>query len=181
MSREACAALGMIPESFPTVGGVSSTSVQSNNIADQNTSGYEGMAGSASPAEEDVPLFYKNMTECGESDVDDRPRAECGCLKRTAPPPLPVKPPFTATDENRLRLENFIREYYASSGFNTCPHQTLPAMSGPPMRLKIDPLQNLLLFTRLFQSHFTGKQIQKKILTGTFVWTYGNGYLSVSM
>ena len=69
--------------------------------------------------------------------TDDR-TAPCGCLNRMAPPPLP-RLPFPATDSNRSRLEEYLLNYYKSSTFNTCPHQPLPHMSGPPMKLMIDP------------------------------------------
>ena len=65
-------------------------------------------------------------------------QATCGCPKRTDPPPLP-KLPFPATEQNRERLENFILNYWSSSTFNICPHQPPPYMSGPPMKLMIDP------------------------------------------
>ena len=41
-------------------------------------------------------------------------------------------------DSNRLQLENFLPDTYGSSTFNTCPHQSLPHMTGPPMKLMID-------------------------------------------
>lgn len=64
--------------------------------------------------------------------------APCGCPKRSAPPPPPKPPVFTSTS-NRLRLQEFLLRYYASSTFNTCTHQPLPAMTGPPMHLMVDP------------------------------------------
>ena len=65
--------------------------------------------------------------------------APCGCPTRAPPPPLPLKLPFPATEANRGKLQTYLVEYYKSSTFNTCEHQTLPMMSGPPMRLMIDP------------------------------------------
>ena len=64
--------------------------------------------------------------------------APCGCPRRSTPPP-PPKPPVFASASNRLRLQEFLLKYYSSSTFNTCTHQPLPAMSGPPMHLMIDP------------------------------------------
>ena len=63
---------------------------------------------------------------------------DCNCPKRTMPPPLPKTIPFSPTEENRGKLEGFLLEYYKSSTFNTCEHQTLPMMNGPPLRLMID-------------------------------------------
>ena len=61
----------------------------------------------------------------------------CDCPKRTVPPPIP-KMPFEATEANVPKLKKYILEYYASSTFNTCEHQRLPSMEGPPMSLMID-------------------------------------------
>ena len=68
----------------------------------------------------------------------DTKLAPCGCPERRAPPPVPDLP-FPATEENRHRLEEYIKNYYKSSTFNICSHQPLPYMSGPPMELMIDP------------------------------------------
>ena len=64
--------------------------------------------------------------------------AECGCLKRTLPPPQIQNPPYELTEKNRELLEKHILEQFASSTFNVCTHQPLPEMHGPPMRLMID-------------------------------------------
>jgi len=63
---------------------------------------------------------------------------ECSCPVRSPPPPLPTKLPFPTTDENHEKLEQYILEHYKSSTFNTCEHQLLPLMSGPPVKLMID-------------------------------------------
>ncbi len=52
----------------------------------------------------------------------------------------PTPPPFPITEENRGKLEEHLLHAYSSSTFNTCEHQPLPLMSGPPLRLMIDPL-----------------------------------------
>ena len=72
--------------------------------------------------------------------------APCGCPLRQPPPILPAEPPFPPTEENRAKIENHIREQFASSVFNVCTHQPLPMMNGPPMRLMIDPKANPTAF-----------------------------------
>ncbi len=67
------------------------------------------------------------------------PQQGCHCPKRTQPPPAPTTLPYPATEENRAKLEQYLLDSYHSSTFNTCEHQTLPLMAGPPMRLMIDP------------------------------------------
>ena len=41
-------------------------------------------------------------------------------------------------EENRAAIESWLKRRYAASTFNTCTHQRLPMMSGPPLRLMID-------------------------------------------
>ena len=71
--------------------------------------------------------------------LDNEKFAFCGCLKRTVPPPAPDKLPFPPTEENRIKIKEWLLDYYGSSTFNTCPHQSLPVMSGPPMEIMVDP------------------------------------------
>ena len=104
LSREACTELGLITESFPTVGETA-----------------------ANPHASNSPVFSAQTT------------SPCHCPWRQPPPPKPTQLPFPATDANRERLEHWLLDYYRSSTFNTCEHQPLPLMDGPPMRLMIDP------------------------------------------
>ena len=43
--------------------------------------------------------------------------------------------PFPATEENKEKMKQFLVERYRASTFNTCQHQPLPMMHGPPMEL----------------------------------------------
>ena len=61
--------------------------------------------------------------------------AECGCPRRSDCPPIPDKLPFPATPEYREQIEQWIKQYFASSAFNVCPHQPLHAMSGEPVSI----------------------------------------------
>ncbi|KAK4317363.1 hypothetical protein Pmani_011526 [Petrolisthes manimaculis] len=36
-------------------------------------------------------------------------------------------------------MKNWLLERFASSTFNICPHQPLPAMTGPPIEIRVDP------------------------------------------
>ena len=75
------------------------------------------------------------------SDLEAEPgkNITCSCPRRRKPPPKPSTLPYPATDENRERLEKWLLQYYASSTFNTCEHQPLPMMEGPPLHLMVDP------------------------------------------
>ena len=57
----------------------------------------------------------------------------CDCLRRGNVLTLP----FAATKENRVLIEKFLLDYYASTAFNTCTHQPLNLMNTPMMRLMI--------------------------------------------
>ena len=74
------------------------------------------------------------MSIAASSDV-----SRCKCPKRQLPPPLPVKLPFSPTEDNKEKLKNYLLNYYGSSTFNICEHQVLPKMIGPEMKLNIDP------------------------------------------
>ncbi|GFO12869.1 hypothetical protein PoB_003937400 [Plakobranchus ocellatus] len=64
----------------------------------------------------------------------------CNYPKQQALPPHPITNPVPATEENRRgKLERWVLNHFKSSTFNTCVHQTLPMMSGPPMKLMVDP------------------------------------------
>ena len=75
------------------------------------------------------------------TDNTSQPHAihSCGCPLRSKPPPPPTELPFPATEANREKLEQWLLEYYRASAFNTCDHQPLPMMSGPPLHLSVDP------------------------------------------
>lgn len=106
LSMEACRALGIIPDTFPSI--------------DENA-----MTTSSSTHSDNTPGIKNPNADC------------CTCPPRQSPPPLPTSLPFPATEENREKLEEWLLNYYKSSTFNTCEHQTLPMMSGPPMKLII--------------------------------------------
>ena len=92
---------------------------------------------------------------------DSSPTNLCDCPRRRKPPPPPRRLPFPATDENRERLQKYLLDFYRSSTFNTCDHQPLPLMEGPPMELMIDPTANPVAYhTPIwpYQSHFIGNK-----------------------
>lgn len=111
LSREACVELGMISKTFPTIGEVHHTSTIQSGPQD----------------------LADTMTS------DNGITAPCKCPKRIKPPPLPTKLPFPANPTNRGKLQAYLKKYYRDSTFNTCEHQPLPMMTGPPIRLMIDP------------------------------------------
>ena len=63
--------------------------------------------------------------------------AKCGCPVRSKPPPLPGKLPFEEREVDKL--QQWLLDRYAASAFNVCTHQPLNKMSGPPLKLIVDP------------------------------------------
>ena len=111
LSKEACITLGMISTKFPTIGKIQQThhSTQILNAVDTLTHNESCLT------------------------------APCECPRRQLPPAPPMELPFPATEENRKKLQEYLLEYYKSSSFNTCQHQTLPMIEVPPLRLMVDP------------------------------------------
>ena len=84
------------------------------------------------------PGIYPPRTS-DDTPLINQARRPCSCPTRSPPPPRPAGLPYPATPENRARLEQHLLQTYASSSFNTCEHQPLPMMAGPPLSLSIDP------------------------------------------
>lgn len=88
---------------------------------------------SANSKAEQVPLStIQDASICGVSNVDG---SLCQCPKRTAVPTRPKVLPFPCTPDNNDKMRKWLLETYGSTSFNTCPHQTLPSMDGPPVEI----------------------------------------------
>ena len=111
LSREACIALRMISDTFPTVG-------EASPLTTLHT------PGNATPDSTDSKTTstpQRSITAPGDY------------LLCQNPPPRPTQSPSPspATEVNRALLQQWLLDYYASSTFNTCEHQLLPLMHGP--------------------------------------------------
>ncbi|MEL6802565.1 MAG: reverse transcriptase family protein, partial [Bacteroidota bacterium] len=115
LSREACIDLGIISSSFPTIGYFHTTGDQEERR----------------PLSASIDVSTPDMKH---------PVAECGCPARSLPPERPQGVPFKVRcDDDVGKLKEWLLNYYSASSFNTCTHQPLPKMHGPPLRLMIDP------------------------------------------
>ena len=112
LSRETCTALGMITEQFPKIGEIVGLAPDTTNHAS-----------GATEQQDDVSFSG----------------TKCSCPKREPPPPIPNKVPYPATEEHKEDLKQYLLDRYKSSTFNTCDHQPLPLMVGPPIQLMVDP------------------------------------------
>ena len=63
----------------------------------------------------------------------------CDCIPRTPPPDRPKELPFACIPANNQKMREWLLNRYASSTFNKCTHQLLPEMTGPPLKIHIDP------------------------------------------
>ena len=112
ISKDALTAMGSITKAFPRV--------------------KSGAAGGVSMAS------MEPENKCIIPDTYEGETAECGCPLRAdtpGPPELERQVDDYSTEELKLILLN----HYRSSAFNTCQHQPLPTMHGPPLELKVDP------------------------------------------
>jgi len=61
---------------------------------------------------------------------------ECSCMPRSHTPEKPETILFVPTKENKGKLRDWLVSAFKSSAFNTCSHQPLKEMTGPPMHIK---------------------------------------------
>ena len=126
LSKKASEELGIISNTFPTIGAFA---MESGDAA------INALKDDILTSEDDSQTEMKEFKTCEGLDVD-----KCSCPKRELPPPVPDSCPFPPNEENLERLEGWIRERYRASTFNTCNCQPLPLMNGsPPLELFIDP------------------------------------------
>ena len=110
LSRESMIQLGIIDRDFPQLGAAQQSHTHNPGPLAHNP----GM-----------------LAEVAETNMI---YADCGCLKREMPPEKHAKLPFECTIENVDKMKTWLLTQYASSTFNKCPHQKLPAMEGPLFR-----------------------------------------------
>ena len=81
-----------------------------------------------------VPQNFPHVGSAASVTLDD-----CACTPRTVTPGRPQRLPMDVSVENIPAMEQWLRERYASSTFNNCPHQPIPSIQGPPLRIHVDP------------------------------------------
>ena len=78
----------------------------------------------------------RHSAALSQSVLDDN---VCNCPKRSLVPSRPKRLPFTPVPENITKMREWLLEKFGKSTFNTCPHQPLQQMKGPPMEIHVDP------------------------------------------
>lgn len=84
-------------------------------------------------------LIRTPLNDCidlAEFAAADTPK--CSCPSRQPIPPRPPQLPFQCTEENISSMRDWLLKTFSASTFNTCPHQPLPCMNGPPIEMHID-------------------------------------------
>ncbi len=119
LSETALKALGVLPPDFPAAG--TFAGVSADTVAEVSS----------------VPshLVTPTMQEEAQVAVRSLTKNSCGCPLRTEVPPTLREIPIQKPETNRALLRKWILEYYKSSAFNVCPHQLIPAMTGPDMHI----------------------------------------------
>ena len=126
LSRHAQEQLKIIPTSYPQVG--AAAAIQCPAPCDENPAPHTAPEPAGAPTH-GPPL---NMNPVMSNDVG------CDCPKRALPPGRPATLPFAPTAANTARMRDWLVERYSASTFNKCPHQPLPVMTGPPMKVNIN-------------------------------------------
>ena len=62
----------------------------------------------------------------------------CSCPLREGAPEHPRVLPFEPNPENVDQMKKWRLDKFASSKFNTCPHHSLPELSGPEVQIHVD-------------------------------------------
>ena len=88
------------------------------------------------PNKQEGEVVEVSVDKQDQSNVGGR-KAPCGCYARSDVPPIPTTMPWPPTVSAVDVLEQWIKDYYASSAFNVCEHQKLQSMTGPPLKIRI--------------------------------------------
>ena len=80
-----------------------------------------------------------SLLECNREINSGCDKHICDCPRRSPVPKRPESLPFKPTPENIPRMKRWLLDYFGASTFNTCPHQPLQEMSGPPVEIHVDP------------------------------------------
>ena len=126
LSRSTCRNLGVIDEDFPRVGKYAKDRLLKKAAVQSVTEITEKVS--------DVkPEVYQAPGEC-----DPDSELPCQCPRRDLVDP-PESCPYPLRLENRDKIEEWVKKYFASSAFNVCRRQPMPCTEGPPMNIHTSP------------------------------------------
>ena len=126
LSREVLRQLGVLPPEFPMIGQFGSDQVGRHAVAEVTVDGSE-----------DEGAVKREMFQ-PPGQCDPQSHIPCQCPLRTVVD-VPEQLPFAAVLENRMKLEDWILEYYTPGALNVCKRQPMPSTAGPPLKIFVDP------------------------------------------
>ena len=88
-------------------------------------------------------VISKDFPQVGstmENGTIDHQSGSCECPTRVLPPKAPAALPFPCIPENNSKMKEWLLQRFSSSTFNRCPHQKLTRMTGPDIKIHIDPI-----------------------------------------
>ena len=86
-----------------------------------------------------IPKNFPKVGSAMETSAVETKTAPCGCPIRVLPLTRPDKLPFPALPENNDKMKAWLGERFKSSTWNKCPHQVLKGVTGPLLKLHVDP------------------------------------------
>ncbi len=140
LSETALKDLGVLPQNFPTAGSFKGMSTEAT-IQDG------AMLASNDFASIAVRSLVKNT---------------CGCPVRVDVPQIPTNIPIEKPEANRLSLKRWILNYYRTSAFNICPHQLIPAITGPDMTIvTVEGAEPVAVHSPIPTAHHWKKEVKE--------------------
>ena len=88
---------------------------------------------------ENCSIKESDAATAATTEKNSKGLAPCGHFSRSLPPIRPDNLPYEPTEENIPKMKEWLLHRYASSTFNKCKHQQLKGMTGPYLRLHVDP------------------------------------------
>ena len=119
--------------------------------------------------DKDFPSIGAAAHVFAANNTTDKIKKPCDCLPRLIPRDRPNKLPFKCVPENNQKMKEWLLERYSSSTFNKCKHQLLPSMTGPPLKIHIDPdaVPVAANTPTPVPRHWEGDMMLRKVLTPT--------------
>jgi len=84
-------------------------------------------------------VISNDFPKIGGASTIESDAHSCGCPIRMLPPTSPDCLPFPCIPANNTKMQQWLVDRFSASTFNQCTHQQLSEMTGPAIRLHVDP------------------------------------------
>lgn len=124
LSYDTMKSLGIINQTFPTIGSYGNCSEKARFTPHDNN-----------------PKYVRSTTDgpVQRSTPHSDATLQCSCPLRTDVPKRPKQLRFEPKPMNNHRMKEWLLDKFSSSTFNVCPHKPLQQMAGPPLKFHVDP------------------------------------------